>query len=148
MMKKNKRNIFLIFIGIVIAIAFIGYRIYNKPHQNVLDAKAVKATSILLYDTFSEKEKDPAIYLNKVVEVSGQVKSISKNKQNQQIILLKTNVSEGSVNCTMEEKVNNIQPGDNIVLKGVCSGYIEGDIDMDLPGDVFLIRCYQSPNLK
>jgi riboflavin synthase alpha subunit len=79
-----------------------------------------------------------------VVEVSGKITQVSLNQQHQQIILLKTNVSGGSVNCTMEEKANNIKAGDSIVLKGICSGYIGGDMDMGLPGDVFLIRCYPS----
>ncbi len=147
-MKKSKRNTFLIFVGIVILMIIVGYRMYNKPHQNIQDASAVKATSIVLYNTFSKKEKDSSIYLNKVVEVSGEIKSITKNEQNQQIILLNTNVSGGSVNCTMEEKINSVKPGDNIIVKGICSGYIDGDIDMGLPGDVFLIRCYQSTKIN
>jgi hypothetical protein len=42
----------------------------------------------------------------------------------------------------MEESANNIKEGDVISVKGICSGYIPGDKDMELPGDVFLIRCY------
>ncbi len=56
-------------------------------------------------------------------------------------------IPDASVNCTMEENVNNIKAGDTILIKGICSGYINGDIDMGLPGDVFLIRCYYF-NLK
>ena len=76
------------------------------------------------------------------MEVSGEITQASMNQQHQQIILLKTNVSGGSVNCTMEEKANNIKAGDSIVLKGICSSYMGGNMDMGLPGDVFLSRCY------
>lgn len=145
MPKKTKRNIFLIFIAIVIAIAIVGYNIWNKPHLNVKNADAIKATAIALYSGLSKNDSiSKSIYLNKVLEVSGEITQVSLNLQHQQIILLKTNVSGGSINCTMERKANNIKAGDSIVLKGICSGYIGGDKDMDLPGDVFLIRCYRS----
>lgn len=145
MTKKTKRNIFLIFIAIVIAIAIIGYRIWNKPHLDVKNATAIKTTAIALYSGLSKNDSiSKSIYLNKVVEVSGEINQVSLNQQHQQIILLKTNISGGFVNCTMKEKVNNIKAGDMIVLKGICSGYIGGDMDIGLPGDVFLTRCYPS----
>lgn len=145
MRKKTKRNIFLIFIAIVVTIAIIGYRIWNRPHLNIENATAIKTTAIGLYIGLSKNDTiSKSIYLNKVVEVSGVITQVSLNRQHQQIILLKTNVSGGSVNCTMEQKLNNIKTGDSIVLKGICSGYIGGDMDMGLPGDVFLTRCYPS----
>ena len=146
MTKETKRNIFLILIAIVITIAIIGYRTWNRPHLNVENATAIKTTAIRLYSGLSKNDTiSKSIYLNKVVEVSGVITQVSLNQQNQQIILLKTNVSDGSVNCTMEQKLNNIKTGDSTVLKGICSGYIGGDMDMGLPGDVFLTRCYPSP---
>lgn len=145
MKKKTKRNVFLIFITIVIAIAVVGYIIWNKPHVNINNANASKTTAIALYSSLSKNDTiSKSLYFNKVVEVSGEITQISLNQQHQQIILLKTNVSGGSVNCTMEEKMNNIKAGDMIVLKGICKGYIGGDMDMGLPGDVFLTRCYPS----
>jgi hypothetical protein len=144
MRKKRGKYIILIFLAIIAVAVVIAYRIWNKPHTDIRDADAVKTTSTALYGILSKNGSGSAIYLNKVVEVSGVISSVSKNEQNQQIILLKTNVSGGSVNCTMEKKVNSMKPGDTIVLKGICSGYIGGDMGMDLPGDVFLIRCYRS----
>jgi hypothetical protein len=118
---------------------------WNKPHRNVKDAEAVKITAIDLYKIFTtDSASVKSTYLNKVVAVSGEVKQVSLNQQNQQIILLKTHDPDASVNCTMEENANSIKAGDSIVVKGICSGYISGDINMGLPGDVFLIRCYIS----
>jgi hypothetical protein len=42
----------------------------------------------------------------------------------------------------MEENVKIVKAGDSILLKGICMGYTGGDQDIQLPGDVFLIRCY------
>ncbi|HUZ61615.1 MAG TPA: hypothetical protein VMU83_22755 [Hanamia sp.] len=144
MQRKLGKYAVLTFVAIIAIAVIIIYRIWNKPHVDIRDADAVKTTSIALYNILSKNGNDSAIYLNKVVEVSGVITSVSKNEQDQQIILLKTNVSGGSVNCTMEEEVNGKKPGDTIVLKGICSGYINGDMGMGLPGDVFLIRCYRS----
>ena len=142
---KLKKNILIFFIAIVLIAVVTGYLMWNKPHQNVKDADAIKITAIDLYKIFTmDSARAKSKYLNVVVAVSGEVKQVSLNQQNQQIILLKTNTPDASVNCTMEENANNIKAGDTIVVKGICSGYINGDIDMGLPGDVFLVRCYSS----
>jgi hypothetical protein len=145
MKRKTGRNIFLLFIAIVAIAIIIGYRLWNEPHRNIKNATGVKTTASALYsdltkDSVTMKSK----FVNKIVEVSGEVKQVFKNQNSQQIILLKTNLEDGSVNCTMEENINNIKPGDKVVIKGICSGYIGGDLDLDLPGDVFLTRCYHS----
>lgn len=144
MKRKLRKYAVLIFAAIIAVAVIIVYRIWNKPHIDVRDADAVKTTSVKLYDILSKNRNGSATYLNKVVEVSGVIAGVSKNEQNQQIILLKTNVSGGSVNCTMDEEIKSINPGDTIVLKGICSGYISSDMDMGLPGDVFITRCYRS----
>ena len=142
---KLKKNILIFFIAIVLIAVVSGYLMWNKPHQNVKDADAIKITAIDLYKIFTtDSARAKSKYLNVVVAVSGEVKQVSLNQQNQQIILLKTNTPDASVNCTMEEKANNVKTGDTIVLKGICSGYISGDPDMGLAGDVFLTRCYIS----
>ncbi len=140
--------ILLVTSAIIVIAGIVGYSIWNEPHRDVKNADAVKTNAIALYrnlttDSATMKSK----FINKIVIVSGEVKNVLQNQKGQQIILLKTSISGGAVNCTMEEKSNKVKPGDTISIKGVCSGYIGGDPDMDLPGDVFLIRCYPF-NLK
>jgi flagellar basal body-associated protein FliL len=145
-MKRNlKTNILIFFTALVLIAVVAGYMMWNKPHENVKDASAVRISAIDLYKIFTaDSAKARSTYLNTVVAVSGEVKQVSHNQQNQQVILLKTQIADAFVNCTMEENANNIKAGDSIVLKGICSGYIGGDIDMGLAGDVFLTRCYIS----
>lgn len=115
------------------------------PHQDIKNAVAVKTSAIKLYNSLTnDSANTKALFVNKIVAVSGEVKQVSRNQQNQQVILLKTNISNGSVNCTMEENIKNIKAGDMILIRGTCIGYIGGDNNMQLPGDVFLIRCYPS----
>lgn len=145
MKRKTKRYILSGFIATVVIAAVIGFMMWNEPHRDIKNATAVKTTAILLYNNLTkDSARMKSKLVNQVVEVSGEVKSVLKNQKGDQIILLKTNTSGGSVNCTMEEKISNVKPGDTISIKGLCSGYIGGDPDIDLPGDVFLIRCYPS----
>jgi hypothetical protein len=140
---KLKRNILIFFIAIAVIAGVTGYMIWNKPHRNVKDATAIKISAVDLYKIFTtDSASANSKYVNTVVVISGEVKQVSLNQQNQQIILLKTQTPDASVNCTMEGNKNNIKAGDTISVKGICSGYINGD--MGLAGDVFLIRCYIS----
>ena len=144
-MRKEGRNILFIFIGVALCAFVIGFGIWNKPHSDVKDADAVETNAISLYNSFtSDSAKAKSVFLDKIIKVSGVVEKVLVNQQQQQIILLKTSVSGASVNCTMEQNRNKTKQGDKVVLKGICSGYINGDTEMGIPGDVFLIRCYPS----
>ena len=143
MTKKSKRTIFAIITVLIVAGCGAIYYLWNKPHKDVVHANAIKIAATELYNIFSTNSiKANTLYANKVVEISGEVMQVSKNQQGQQIILLKTAVADASVNCTMEENFGGVKQGDNIIIKGICSGYIAGDTSMDLPGDVFIIRGY------
>ncbi|MEO8567577.1 MAG: hypothetical protein ABI419_00530 [Ginsengibacter sp.] len=145
MKRELKKNILFIFIAIVLFACIGGYLVWNRPHQDVKGANAIETTSIDLYKIFtSEPLVAKSKYLNTITAVSGEIIGISLNQKNQQILLLKTQTSGASVNCTMEENIDNARAGDTIALKGICIGYIEGDSEMGLPGDVYLIRCYRS----
>jgi hypothetical protein len=145
MQRKTKRNILILFLAIIVIAAIVGYSIWNEPHIDIKSATALKVSAVALYDNLTKDSANmKSKFVSRVVDVSGEVKQILKNQNGDQIILLKTNVSDGSVNCTMEEKANNVKPGNTISIKGICSGYIGGDLDMGLPGDVFLTRCYPS----
>lgn len=142
MQKKYKALTIIITIVILVTSVTI-YVLWNKPHKNVKDATAVELMAVDLYTVFiTDSLKAKSLYVDKVIQVSGEIARLSLNQQAQQIILIKTAVDGGYINCTMEKKNDALKAGDKITLKGICSGYISGDIDMGLPGDVFLVRCY------
>ena len=143
--RKYKRYAFWSLAVVIVTGVIIGYRLWNKPHENIKNASAIKINAIALYNTLANDSLyTPSSLINQVLVVSGKVKRVSENQQKQQVILLETNVPDGSVNCTMEENVKIVKAGDSILLKGICMGYTGGDQDIQLPGDVFLIRCYHS----
>jgi len=142
-MRKNSRNRLFIFTAIVLCGFVTAYFIWNKPHQDVKSADALSVDAVSLYNSFiNDSANAKSTYLNKVVKVSGVVDKVSLNQQHQQIILLNTSVAGASINCTMEESSNMIKPRDKVLVKGICSGYIPGDAEMGIPGDVVLTRSY------
>ncbi len=141
----TKKIILITIAAVIVITAITGYVLWNKPYKDVKDADGVKITAVDLYNNFiTDSAKAILLYTDKVVLVSGEIIQVNLNQQAQQIILIKTAVAGASVNCTMEEKIAGLELGDKITVKGICSGYISGDADMDLPGDVFLIRGYPS----
>ena len=145
MTKKTKTSILITITVIILVIAITGYLAWNKPHKNIKDAAAINITAAALYKGFStDTAKAKTLFTDKIVMVSGEITKVFSNQQSQQIILLNTGVQDAAVNCTMEERTDRFKPGDTIMIKGICSGYISGDADMGLPGDVFIIRGYQA----
>ena len=145
MNKKTKKIILITIVAIVVISAITGYMMWNKPHKDVKDADAVKITAVDLYNIFiTDSAKAKSSYTDKVVLVSGEVNRVSLNQQSQQVVFIKTAVTSAFVNCTMEQKAVDCKVGDKVIIKGICSGYIAGDADMGLPGDVFLVRGYLS----
>jgi tRNA_anti-like len=143
MTTKKQRYFFGGAVIIFITVLTAAYLLWNKPHKNVEAAAAVEVAASDLYNLFiTDSLKAKKIYVDKVVLVSGQVEKISVNQQQQNIILLKTAVSGAYINCTMEKNAEVFKQHENIKIKGICSGYISGDVEMGLPGDVFIIRGY------
>ncbi|MCW3111519.1 MAG: hypothetical protein JWQ09_6025 [Segetibacter sp.] len=142
-MGKTKRNIFVSIFGLVIIAAIIGFYLFNKEGPDIKNANAAKIAATDLYATFSKDTvAAKQMYFEKILEVSGVVTQLTKNQQSQPIILLKTATDEASINCTMEDTAVNLKAGDQISIKGICTGIGQGDADLGIAPDVYLIRCY------
>jgi hypothetical protein len=132
---------------IVIAGTAIAYYLYNKGPVDIESSTAVAIDASDLYgiftmDSLAAKEK----YTSRVLAVNGEIKAISFNSKQQQVIILKTRFAGAAVNCTLEEPSRQIQPADKVTIKGICSGMGEGDAELGIPGDVYLSRCYLKKN--
>jgi len=142
-MGKKGIKIAIVFLGLAVAAFFIGYRMWNKPHENVADAKAESVEAAAFYKLFSQDSATAKkLYQDKVVAVTGRVHGETTNQQQQQVIALETALPGAYINCTMEVKMDKVDSGSAVILKGICSGIGQGDADMGIPGDVYLTRCY------
>lgn len=139
-MKKNRIYIFIaILIGIGLAIAAgVGFYLYNKAPESLKNkASDFTITALDLYTQYETNETNAdQQYLDKVLEVSGNVAEILENTDSQLTLLLGEADQLSGVSCTID-KLNSpfadeIQVNDYIILRGRCTGKLM---------DVVLIDC-------
>ena len=58
------------------------------------------------------------------------------------VTLIKTDTDGAFINCTLEQESNALLAGQSINIKGICNGIGQGDADIGIKGDVYLVRCY------
>lgn len=142
-MTKFKKYTLLGIIAVVLIAGSTGYYFYNKGPVNVKNASAKSISASELYAAFlSDSVRSREIYCNKIWKVSGTVIQVSKNVQNQVIVMLETSETGAFVNCTMEEETPGLQENSQVVIKGICTGMGMGDPDLGILGDVYITRCY------
>ncbi|SJZ32297.1 OB-fold protein [Sediminibacterium ginsengisoli] len=123
---KNWVKILLILVVIGgLAAAGVAYYVYNKPHRDVTKEKGILLTAQQLYDAFKTNEADAnAKYLEKAIELSGEVAAVTTNQDGQVVVDFKTSDPMVLINCTFKTNPGAIKPGDTITFKGICTGYI------------------------
>jgi hypothetical protein len=139
---QTKKLIIVVFILLGIA-ASISFYLYNKGPLNVKNANAIKINANELYNDFiTDSARAQNKYSGKIVSVNAIVSSSTINQQGETLILLNTGVAAAFINCTMEEKNIKVNTGEQVTIKGICSGIGQGDADLGIAGDVYLSRCY------
>jgi hypothetical protein len=142
-MTSGKKNIIFFFLAIILIAVAVGFYFYNKGPVNIKTAPGIKTDAGILYQAFSKDSIGAKkIYLNKILEVSGTVKKVSKNQEDQVIVMLQTGEPGAYINCTMEEHDAMLAENSQVTLKGICTGMGMGDADLGIMGDVYLVRCY------
>ncbi|MCF8448765.1 MAG: OB-fold putative lipoprotein [Taibaiella sp.] len=114
-------------IAIVLVLATIGvgtgiYLFYKKP-ETVDDKKGIVITAVTLSQQYTTNEKAAdSIYLNKVIEVTGNVEETEQNQDGGMMVILKTDDPIAGIQCAMREKGVKVTKGQTTTIKGFCSG--------------------------
>ncbi len=117
-----KRIIIIVVILVVAGLIVATYQWY-KPHHKVENAKGIVVTATNLSKEYTEDEKKAdAKYLNKAVEVAGIIEESDKNQDGGIMLILQTTDPVAGVQCTMRDKGIVVSKGQNVVIKGFCSG--------------------------
>jgi len=129
-----KKYIYIILVLAIIG-GLIGYKMVNKSHVETKGVTAefvLKPAELLAAYEIDEAAADTK-YLDKILEVKGNVKEINE-VENGGSISLDTGNDMASVTCEFESKdaVNGIKIGDEVTVKGFCSGKLM---------DIVLVRC-------
>lgn len=130
-MKKKTLGIIGMLCLVCIAVAaIIGYRMYTKPHRSVATEQAVSLTALQLVHAYETDEAaSNKKYLGNAVQVSGTVSDVSVNQQNKTVVLL-TGSAMCGVQCSLLEEPAHLKKGDQITIKGFCTGFLS-DVIMD-----------------
>ena len=110
----------------VIILAGLLLYMYNKPSRNVSGENGIPVTATELYKNFTSNEvRANQAYLNKVLQVSGQVLEVKNTHHAGKVVVLNTGDPMFGVACTLDNmQTEAVQPGTKIVVKGVCTGYL------------------------
>jgi len=134
-----KKIVYLLLILAAIG-AFIGYRMWNKPHKDIANAKEdfFISASALSKEYNASEESANAKYLEKVISVSGKVSELQLENADEPTVALATDAEDKTVQCGFKKEflndIKNLKSGDNIKIKGKCDG-------MDMFGGVVLTQC-------
>ena len=123
----------IIAIGVLALIgAGVGFYTFNKPLESTKSLSShysLNADDLLL--EFEEDETAANTkYLDKVLEVKGTVEKIDR-KEGSTTVYLDANNPMSNIIFTLEEPNSSLKEGDEVVMKGICTGYLT---------DVILVR--------
>ncbi|MBX2938451.1 MAG: hypothetical protein KF880_00095 [Ferruginibacter sp.] len=140
MKAKTKKWMWLGALGVLLVALSTGWYLYNKGPLDVRNARGISIEAEALYRAYvTDSTSAGKLYDKKILSVSGVVESVSSNAQDEQVVLLRAGAPGSFVNCSLDETVS-VKAGDRVVLKGICSGMGEGDLEMGIAGDVYLGR--------
>lgn len=130
------KKFFLVLIALGVIGGGIGYRMWNKPHENIEKATPdLKIDAVSLATAFETNEAEAnTLYTGKLLQVTGTIAQIDKTDDGSVNILLETSNPISVVMCQLDKlathNIESLDAGQKIVLKGKCSGYTT-DVVMD-----------------
>lgn len=143
--------IILMVVG-VLGAAGVSIYLFNKPHRDVqggsIDFKVTHTDLVRQYLTNPQQANQK--YMgdkgnSSILAVTGNVHSISRDLNDQSVVLLKNKGEKAGVSCTFlpqtDEQIGKIGVGQSITVKGVIRSGARYDEDLDLYEDVILEKC-------
>ena len=101
---KPRTKIILGVIALII-LGGVGYGLYvwNMPPRDVSKEKGLEITASAIFDSFSTNEsRANMLYLNKAIQVTGEIAEVKKNQAGQVVVYLKSGDPIFGVNCTFK----------------------------------------------
>lgn len=118
----------LLFLGLAALIGgFIGYRMWNKPHQNMAAAKTdVTIDAVALFGEFEANEAAAnGKYLDKIIALSGIVKNVAT--EGSTVVYLEAGSVDNEVSAELDGEAKpasrtDFKPGEKASFKCTCVG--------------------------
>jgi hypothetical protein len=120
----------------VIAIIFVYFFIYNKPHPDFEKIKpSYSMNAAALYNAFiSDRKGSEAKFNGKVIEIRGTITKIETSDSSVFAVFVFNQGMFGDegIRCSMLQKYHNetrlLPPQSTVMIKGYCAGYNETDV--------------------
>lgn len=111
----------------LLAIVFLGaaaiFWAWNKPMKKVEGEQGITLTIDKLCQDFSSNEPEAnKRYLNKAIEVKGQISEVSNNLDGGTMLVFSASNGIDYVESTLREKTTGLQAGSSVIVKGFCVG--------------------------
>lgn len=121
----QKKTIFFVVAILCIMVAGWGYYLYQKPRTGVEDQSTdYTISAVNLYQEFvTDEAAATKKYVNKVLKVQGTLYQID-SLQGKISLLLRSQSSEGGVNCSLSKPGNVPSLGETLTVKGRCVGFL------------------------
>ena len=128
MKKTLKIVLFVIVIGACVG-AFVAYKMWNKPFDDVTEMDGVKVNADVIYKAFETNEQTAnTTYVGKVVEVTGTVGDIETSDTIARVMLTFPDAMMGAVRVTLDTRhladAKAVKTGDQATFKGFCNGFL------------------------
>lgn len=144
MKRKTVRYSFFAVLIIIAGLSWYAYNEYNRKRKDTaaLNADFSLSSKDLLQAFISNEQNANKKYLDKVIAVTGNVKSVDKDSEGTNTIIIGEPGELLAVRCTLDSTHNDeavrIAAQKTITVKGICTGF---NSDEMLGSDVILSRC-------
>lgn len=120
-----KQLLWIGLLGVVLSASLTVYFVYAREHRDVAKEKGIQVSAQQLFEAFvADEAKANALYLDKAIEITGEVVATTTNQDGNIVVDFKTNDPFFVINCTFKTDPGTLKAGDNITFKGICTGYI------------------------
>jgi len=127
---KNKKIKIVLGLIILISIAVtVGWLQYNKPHVDVYNEKAdyILSADRLISDYSTDEMAADKKYVSKIVEIKGNVSSVSGSNGNGAVTFAIQGYETG-ITCNFQSneniKVVKLKTNQSVTVKGICTGML------------------------
>jgi hypothetical protein len=139
-MKKTLKIILIIIVVVASIVAFVAYKMWNKPFDDVTDMEGITVNADVLYKAFETNEQTAnTTYVGKVVEVSGTVGEIETSDTIARVMITFPDAMMGAVRVTLDSRhladAKAVKTGDQATFKGFCNGFL---MDVEIKDGVLI----------
>jgi hypothetical protein len=128
-MKKTLKIVLFVIVIVACVGAFVAYKMWNKPFDDVTEMEGMKVNADVLYKAFEANEQTAnTTYVGKVVEVTGTVGDIETSDTIARVMLTFSDAMMGAVRVTLDTRhlddAKAVKTGDQATFKGFCNGFL------------------------